>query len=184
MKGRLIDLSQSMDGEYRLIFGTRDKAILSLWDELHEVDVDVTAKKWRRKRSLDANNYAWKLIDLLAEKLGRTKVEVYREAIRNIGGVSETVCVVEKAVDKLVKGWRRNGLGWIADIEPSKLPGCKNVRLFYGSSSYDSKQMSSLIDCLIQDCKAVGIETMTPQEIKALNEQLERQYQKGQKPKE
>lgn len=170
MKGRLTDLSVGLSGEYRLIFTTGDRAVLDLWDELHEDDVNLTAKKWRRGRSLDANAYAWVLIDRLAEKLNCSKVEVYREAIRNIGGVSDTVCVVDDAVDRLVSSWRRNGLGWFCEVSPSKIPGCKNVRMYYGSSVYDTKQMSQLIDCIVQDCKTVGIETMTPQELAALNE--------------
>ena len=42
--------------------------------------------------------------------------------------------------------------------------------LYYGSSVYDTKQMSALIDHIVQDCKALGIETKTPAEIMLLNE--------------
>ena len=55
----------------------------------------------------------------------------------------------------------------------SKLPGCTNVILYYGSSTYDSKQMARLIDNIIQDCKAVGIETATPAEIDAMKARWE-----------
>ena len=63
--------------------------------------------------------------------------------------------------------WGHNGLGWIADTTESKLPGCTNVILYYGSSTYDKSQMARLIDNIVQDCKAVGIETATPAEIDA-----------------
>ena len=39
------------------------------------------------------------------------------------------------------------------------------VRCFYGSSQYNTKQMSRLIDDIIQDCEALGIETKSPDEI-------------------
>jgi hypothetical protein len=51
---------------------------------------------------------------------------------------------------------------------PSKINGCTNVILYYGSSTYNTAQMSLLIDHLVQDAKALGIETMTPQELEAL----------------
>ena len=119
-------------------------------------------------RSLDANAYFWVLCDKLAEATGQSKTDIYRASIREIGGVSDTVCVQDRAVDKLVQGWGKNGIGWLAETSPSKLPGCTNVTLYYGSSTYDRKQMSRLIDSIVQDCKAVGVETMTPVELARL----------------
>ena len=43
--------------------------------------------------------------------------------------------------------------------------------MFYrGSSVYDNAQMSRLIENIVQDCKAVGIETLTPSELERLKE--------------
>ena len=58
----------------------------------------------------------------------------------------------------------------MTDVNPSKIEGCKNVTLYYGSSTYDTRQMSRLIDLVVQDCKEQGIETMTPFELDALKE--------------
>ena len=66
--------------------------------------------------------------------------------------------------------YKRQGLGWQVETLESKLKGCTNVVLYYGSSSYDTKQMSMLIDNIVQDCKALGIETMTPRELQALKD--------------
>ena len=131
---------------------------------------DVTIKEHRERRSLDANAYAWVLLDKLAEKLQIAKTELYRSYIREIGGNSETVCVLQDAADKLCSGWAHNGIGWLTDTLPSKIDGCVNVVLYYGSSTYDTAQMSRLIDLIVQDCKAQGIETMTPQQLAALME--------------
>ena len=130
----------------------------------------IEIKQYRQKRSLDANAYCWVLIDKLAEKTGVSKSEVYRSAIKEIGGNCETVCVQDKAVDKLCRGWHHNGEGWQTETSKSKLEGCTNVTLYYGSSVYDTMQMSRLIDNIVQDCKAVGIETMTPAELQSLKE--------------
>lgn len=167
MKGRLIDLAVGMDGRQRVTIAVEGD-LREIFDELHEADVSVEIKKFRRKRSLDANAYAWVLIDKLAAALNMEKVEVYQELIRNIGGVSETVCVRNEAVERLCEGWKHNGLGWFAETFPSKINGCTNVVLYYGSSTYDTKQMSALIDVAVESCKGLGIETMPPAELAAL----------------
>ena len=89
----------------------------------------------------------------------------YKDHIQTIGGVSETVCVRDQAVDKLISAWESHGLGWCSYIFPSKLDGCTNVTLYYGSSTYDTKQMSALIDSLVQSCRIIGIETMSPEKL-------------------
>lgn len=128
-------------------------------------------KEQHKKRSLDANAYFWVLADKLAEATRISKEDIYRHAIREIGGNSTTVCVRDMAAEKLCQGWEKNGLGWLADTFPSKLPGCVNVTLYYGSSTYDTKQMSRLIDNIVQDCQAVGIETLTPDKLALLVEE-------------
>lgn len=139
--------------------------------EMKNKKYEVEIKEHRQKRSLDANAYCWTLIDKLAEVLREPKEELYRGYIRNIGGVSDTVCVVDSAVEKLRQGWERNGLGWQSDVMPSKIEGCTNVVLYYGSSTYDTAQMSRLIDMVIQDCKGCGIETLPPERLAAMVEE-------------
>lgn len=135
-------------------------------DEMKDIEkLSIEVKPFRNRRSLDANAYFFVLADKLAEKLNTTKEEIYKNAIREIGGVSETVCVKNQAVERLCEGWSKNGLGWQTDTFPSRIEGCTNVILYYGSSTFDTAQMSRLIDNIVQDCKAVGIETRTPDEI-------------------
>lgn len=141
--------------------------IASLNDKAYVVEV----KEYHKRRSLDANAYCWVLLDKLSEALNTPKTEIYRQAIKEIGGNTQTVCVQDKAVEKLCEGWSHNGIGWVTDVTPSKINGCTNVILYYGSSTYDTAQMARLIDNIVQDCKAVGIETMTPQELESLKEQ-------------
>lgn len=124
--------------------------------------------KAKKKRSLDANAYAWVLINKIAAAVGRERIEVYRDAVSRLGGNVEVVCVKETAVNKLVEGWRHNGLGWLTEVFPSKIKGCKNVSLIYGSSVFDVHQMSDFLDRLIQDAKALDIETRPKDEVDAL----------------
>lgn len=140
-----------------------------LVDDMNGLEkLSIEIKPFRARRSLDANAYAWVLIDKLAEKLGESKENVYRDYIRLIGGNSEIVCVKNSAVERLCEGWGKNGIGWQTESFPSKLEGCTNVILYYGSSTYDTAQMSRLLDLIIQDCEQCGIPTDTPDEIARL----------------
>ncbi|MBO7318683.1 MAG: hypothetical protein J6V06_01505 [Clostridia bacterium] len=131
----------------------------------------MTIDKVRRKRSLYANAYFWVLADKLATAQGLPgTTEIYHKYIKEIGGNREIVCVIEEAADKLCRGWEHNGLGWLTERFPSKIDGCVNVILYYGSSTYDTAQMSRLIELIIQDCKALGIETATAAELSLLLE--------------
>lgn len=158
-----------------------DKAI---WEggylKLHTADVDARhfayaftpgeyeIKQKKSLRSLDANALAWVLIDKLAAVTGVPSSEVYRRAVRDVGGNAEIVCVKAEAAPQLRKIWESRGLGWQTEDDISKLPGCVNVILYYGSSTFDTRQMSRLIDNLMQDARAVGIETMALDKLAAL----------------
>lgn len=131
---------------------------------------DYEIKRARAKRSLDANAYAWVLIDKLAGALRLTKEAVYKEAIRNVGDNLEVLCIKTDAVPRFKAVWEAGSLGRQIIAEPSKIDGFSRVRAYYGSSEFDSRQMSLLIDNLIQDCKAMEIETLPPDKIAALLE--------------
>jgi hypothetical protein len=137
-----------------------------LVDDMRDKDkLSIEVKPYRERRSLDANAYFWVLCDKLAERLHKSKTDIYREYIKDIGGVSETVCVKNQAVKRLCEGWMKNGLGWQTDTFESKLEGCTNVVLYYGSSTFSTVQMSALLDLIIQDCHEQGIVTETPNQI-------------------
>lgn len=140
-----------------------------LVDDMNRLEkLSIEIKPFRPRRSLDANAYAWVLMDRLAEKMSLSKEEIYRGYIKHIGGNSEVVCIKNAAVDRLCEGWSKNGIGWQTDTFESKIDGCTNVILYYGSSTYDTAQMSRLLDLIIQDCKQLDIPTETPDEIARL----------------
>lgn len=132
---------------------------------------DLTVKEHRKKRSLDSNAYAWTLIGKLADAMRIPPTVVYRNAIQNIGGNYEVIPIREEAAGKFKEVWEKQGLGWpCVDMGPSKIQGYRNLRAYYGSSTYDTRQMSMLIDSLIQDCKALDIETLSEEKLSAMME--------------
>ena len=71
---------------------------------------------------------------------------------------------------KFKQAWSKNGLGWITDTTRSKLEGYTNVIAYYGSSIYDTKEMSRFIELIIQECEQLHIETRSKEEIDSLLE--------------
>ena len=142
-----------------------------LADELKEGEISLECKKWRQRRSLDANAYMWTLVDKIAQKTRQRPVDVYRHAIKEIPGNSTLVCVQDKAKDVLQQQWQAKGLGWQTEELPSKIEGCTNIMLYYGSSVYNTTQMSLLIDSIVEEAKELGIETLTPYELEGMKAQ-------------
>ncbi len=143
--------------------------LLNMYEELKATEkLTIKIGKFKKKRSLDANAYCWTMISLLAERLNIPKTDIYRSAIKEIGGNSDTVCIQDKAVQSLCDGWQHNGIGWQTETMPSKIEGCTNVVLYYGSSTYDTAQMSRLINIIVEECRLQGIETKSKEELDSL----------------
>lgn len=170
LTGRIAGVSLSFEGKPLITLEMDERrSALDMVDALRGVDkLSIKLGKYKAKRSLDANAYCWTLIGKIAEKTNVPKTEVYQEAIRELGGNYEIVCIKEEAADSLRNAWQHNGIGWLTDVTLSKLDGCTNVILYYGSSTYDVEQMSRLIDSIVLDCKALGIETKPQAEIDSL----------------
>jgi len=134
-------------------------------DKLYDLEI----KEHRKKRSLDANAYAWVLIHKLAAVERITPEEVYLLNIPKVGNNCTPVCLRECDVQRFIKSWESNGLGWpVKDLGPSQVPGCRNLMAYHGSSTYDTQQMSVLIDNLVQDCRALDIEVKSEEEIASI----------------
>ncbi len=139
----------------------------------NEDKLDIDIKKYRKKRSLDANAYCWVLCDKIAKELSKdgiitTKEKIYKEAIKDIG-TFEPMIVEEKAFENFKRIWEKQGLGFLIQ-EIAKKDKCIKVHCYYGSSTYDSKEMSLLIELLVEEAKQLNIEVKTKQEIESLLE--------------
>jgi hypothetical protein len=170
LTGKITGVSFTFDGLPLIALQLNERQnALAMLDELKSLEkLTVKLDKFKVKRSLDANAYAWLLIGKIAEKTGVAKEDVYRSAIRNVGGNYEIVCVQDKALESLCQLWQRNGIGWVTETMPSKIEGCTNVFLYYGSSCFSVEQMKVFTDFIKQDCYALGIETKSQAEIDSL----------------
>lgn len=132
-----------------------------------------------KKRSLNANSYFWELAGQLAAKLRITPEEIYRAYIPDVAGNYEVVPVKEDRIEAWEDIWCRGHLGrMIEDLGPCRtVKGYHNIRCFFGSSDYDTEQMSRLIELVVADCKEQGIETLTEREQSLLIEKWGRGHE-------
>ena len=140
-------------------------------EKLMQKELDVSLKPYSAKRSTRANAYLWELCDKIAEKLSTDKViytkeDVYRDTIKECGIFKDFENLKPSDAKTLCHVWKQLGTGWVTE-QVDYMPDGENViiRCYYGSSTYNVSQMSRIIDNVVQDCKALGIETMTPDEI-------------------
>jgi hypothetical protein len=132
---------------------------------------DCQLKEHRDKRSLDANKYAWALLSQLADVLNTTKEELYLHKVRDIGPFKDFTLTQDEAKTFRV-AWEMLGTGWPTEQVDFDQDGDRVViRAYYGSSTYNTKRMSRLIDSIVEDCKAVGVETLPPDKIQAMKEE-------------
>lgn len=148
---------------------------LSIVEELkNENKLNVELKKWYKKRSLDANSYCWVICDLIAKKLTTnnaviTKEDIYKDAISNIG-TFQAMIIEEKAFEDFKRIWGKQGLGFLVRAV-SRKDKCVKVQAYYGSSTYNTKEMSLLIELLVQQAKELNLETKPQAEIDSLLKQ-------------
>lgn len=131
-----------------------------------EYAVDV--KRHYGQRGKDANSYAWKLIGEIAQDQGADPNDVYRSCIRKSGGTYKIFPIKPEAIEEWERIWNDGGrkVGWfVDDLGPcANLPGYNNVRSWYGSSVFTTKEMYNLIQNLRQDCEVLGLPYLTPEE--------------------
>jgi len=169
MDGQIEKITRTFDGKAHVEFSTDwDEEQMEALHNLQGSTVQVTIKKKTRKRSLNANSYFWALCGELAEKLRLPSNEVYRRQITE-SGIFQVMTLNTKAVPTFEKVWSGNGTGWFIEIVDTD-EKTTTFKAFYGSSVYNGRQMARLIDNIVQECRAQGIETMTPKELSLLKE--------------
>lgn len=163
----LIDASRSLDGSLRMTF--RVKAPAESIDLLTGKTLRLSAVQWREKRSLDANAYFHKLVNLISRQKGVSDTEEKNLLIREYGayeydedGNIPTITVRAEYAEKMINMEGLHLKPISSDTETVRMA------LMRGSHTYDSKEMARLIDGAIYEAKECGIpesEILTPNEL-------------------
>ena len=126
-------------------------------------------KREQQKRSLDANAYCWALCTQIASAVGIEKEEVYRRAIME-GNECVMSVIPAEDLEQFKRSWESRGIGWRVQIVDDAGAGTVTLYAYYGSSVYDTAAMSRLIDSLVQEARALDIETLSERELSLLKE--------------
>ncbi len=165
MKGRLIDFSLGWNRKQRITIEL-DTDFREGFDALKEADIEVSIKKWRKKRSNDANAYFHVLVTAIAEARGISNDEVKRMLVVDYGSLA-------RDEDGQIIGFKLPPSVDVDLIYPytkqykqveenGKLFNCYLV--YKRSSDMDTKEMARLIDGAVHEAKELGIDTDTPEE--------------------
>lgn len=142
--------------------------------EQRAVTYTAELKEYREKRSTDANSYLWVLLDELANALGERKENLYLRYVKVCGPFRDFCLAIEEA-KTFRTAWEMLGTGWPTEqVDYSEDGERLIIRAYYGSSTYNTKQMSRLIDSVVEDCRALGIETLPPDKLAAMKEDWKR----------
>lgn len=177
MTGRLLGCSVTEDSQNVIL--QLDTDVKQLMNKYYNKELEVTINTVRAKRSLSANGYLWLLLTKLAEALDTSKEEVYAELIRRMGYCIPTL-VPQADRETFERAWKSQGLGYQTEhISDTKTGECE-LMCYYGSSAYDTKQFSRLLDEVILECKEAEISTDTPDKVAYYKALYEEEYnQKG-----
>lgn len=173
---RIKDIGRTLSGSLTITLESHQMDAAAA-TELSQVDgLDVEIKKRRKKRSLDANAYYWKLASEVADALHVSKSYIHNYLLRKYGQIEiidgQGVYIVlpdtesaQKSVDEaqtyhlMPTSQVKEGKGGIM---------YRTYMMLKGSSEYDSKEMSCLIEGLIGECREMGIETIPPEELERM----------------
>ena len=161
-----------------LAYGTQ--LIIQIPDNKVDIDIDkklqIEIKPIRKKRSLDANAYYWQLATKIAKHYGVSVAEYHNRTLAELG------YPLRDENGDLRWHMMMDNDSWLNQL-PSETHYCptqytaeikgQKWRAYFElkpSHLMDTKEMSSLIDYIVQDATSLEIETATPQEIQRLKE--------------
>ena len=163
-KARLSDISKDWKtGKFRLTFELEQFQPNAI-DSIKDAPLRLTVKRWKEKRSLDANAYYWLLNSKLALYYDTTPEELYELHMQRYG-----------LLDSDDNG--HISITVRADVDMSRIDGhwkllkissdgkWKSFIRIRGTSEYDSKEMAYFLDRIIEECREAGIPTETPNQV-------------------
>lgn len=175
MKFKADKVSLLKDGSTRIvqfIVSEQDKFnvdnIIAKAKEYGELSVDIT--KYRNHRSLSANGLLWVMCEQIANAIRSNKDDVYIMMLKRYGQFVP-MTTNKKYIEAIEQEWRA-----IEIIGEKEQEGHEIIKFlaYRGSSTYNTEEMSRLLDGVIDEAKDLGIETIDEIQLKSLMEEYER----------
>ena len=172
--GKLLSVNMDWrEGKYSITFSVNEQSSLNEIEKIKNLDkLSIEAKKYREKRSLDANALLWACLSEIAVALRTDKWDVYLMMLKRYGKYTY-ICVKPNVVESVKAQWRE-----CEEIGTININGQEAVQLlcYFGSSTYDTKEMSVLIDGVISEMEEMGLETPESREVKRAIEEYEKHH--------
>ena len=151
-------------------FSFEDKGAAFALDKLKDYRLYIEVKKWRKKRSLDANGMLWSCLGEIAAALRTDQWEVYLQMLKRYGKYTY-VCVKPNVVDAMKLQWRECEV--VGEIE---INGQKAVQMlcYFGSSTYNTQEFSVLLEGVIDEMKEMGLTPPPSREMRRVLEEMEK----------
>lgn len=164
--GKIQNVSRDWQtGQFNITFTVNEPSAINEIEHIQSCEkLNIKAAKFRNKRSLDANAYLWVLLSKIAEVFKMSKWDVYLQMLGDYG-VFTHIIVKPNMVEKFKEEWRM-----VKELGEVTVNGKTGVQLqcYFGSSSYDTKEMAVLLDGVVNEAKGIGIETLPPDEIERM----------------
>lgn len=140
---------------------------LSIEEKLQSLinkELAITIKRKSKKRSLDANSYAWLLMEEIGKATNKSKDEVYLDMLGKYG-VFTHIIVKPNVVERIEEEWRL-----VRNLGEVMINGKSGIQLqcYFGSSTYTTEEMSRFIDGIILECNDLGIALLSDDEINSM----------------
>ena len=155
------------------MIGSKEELVLWLMQQPEGKTYEL--KEHKEKRSLNANAYFWVLVGKIAKATHSTNQIIHNALLRDYGqidiqdGVAQWVVLPESykltesdyllATPNKVKMQSKKG----------EVQGIVYIRL-RGSHTYNTEEMSRLIDGTVMEAKELGIETLTPFQLEEMKQ--------------
>lgn len=180
-RGRITQIAKDfMTGEILVTIALKETSVQAIQLLSAIEDLAITMKRFTKKRSLDANAYYWRLTSQLAEAMHVSKNCMHNMNLRKYGQHliidGQTVPVVIRDTDEAAEATLEASTYHIKPTSQVKIGNngkmYRTYTMMKGSSEYDSYEMAALIDGVVDDCKEVGIETLSPDKQREMIEAL------------
>lgn len=170
--GKIKDVSRDWQtGQCNITFTINEPSAVNEIDNIKDADkLSIKAVKFRQKRSLDANALLWVCLQSIATTLRADKWQIYLQMLKRYGKYTY-ICVKPSVVEAVKQQWRET-----EELGEVQINGQTAVQLlcYFGSSTYNTQEFSTLLDGVISEMKEMGLDTPTSEDMKRSLEQWER----------
>lgn len=163
-----------MDEGWKILLELNEAAVLrDGYEDLKNEKLHIKLTKYRRKRSRDANSYYWELVGKLSSKMNISMSRCHNMMLRSYG----TVEIIDGSLIQILIPDTDEAYEDVLERETYHLKPTSQVKkgnngqnyrsyiLLKGSHAYNVDEMSALINGLVAECQAQGIETMPPEKL-------------------